>query len=986
MMSIDYKVSVKRLVLVDSAGFAYTEIPLDDHAILLGTGNVGKSSILNSLRLFLLPEENFKRSDAKFGFRMAGKSEYYTNEQSYSHYFPSARSFIVLETENPSGVHCQILYRGDVNGLGYKRIFVPAPYSELRDTFWDTQDEDGIGFAQPDLSVAKVTARCKELSNQTVLSHDKRQISSMIYAYDLLNKDRARYTVMPMTEVNGQRIESLRTLIKMLFEVGSDSKSMAQAVANIIESQKNYERDRFDFNISEFLADREKLDDKEKALNQIKSAKPQHAALSVHFEDYKPQKLAEHFNLWSKSIDAALINSNKEVTKLQGEYSGLDKKRKELEAEHRAAGREYHNKDGSLKELVRQQAKYQKRFEKGEKLLSDYPSGMSLHEIKEMIYEERGALIKDLENLQEDHQRAETRQRLVRTIEEATRRIDFLQSQLKNNQMELSNQLDSHSSLVLNTVNSKLLKANPGRELTSEEINAFKAFGGLFDNNDGVFTFFDLQIAENRVPDSSAEDEIKEREIIRRKDVAELKRLEDAHNDPEKRAKEVKRKQKEIKDYDTALEDLKNYEGSENILNELGKEIDKAKESIDISKAKVDNLQQNLSSINDQVREVKSRKDDAGAMSANFIDWQRRLQKIAEIQKKLVVSDKRLSGKEMIDPRDLTEEGVSDIENRCMQLRDIRENILDGLRFFFEKGILDEEHKQMIFERPNHENIMKAWEALRDIYSNLDHRVKALEEDRRAHNEFVENYRTSLRKNRDFIRNTQSKLNRNLEKVKINDLADIRVIIECDPAFEALVKESETINIYSKNKLSDAFYDKLKAFMSRFYDVDEQGNAEYRLTMARVVKNVSYQTRKESQSSFDDKAQSNSTTSLINLALVQNLLKGLLADGFEYSLPAVLDEVASVDISQIRSLLARIKEEGFRLFGAATHSASGALVLEIGRHFKLDEMKTARPFNEERSYVYWGGAEGATEGAVSDWVISEQEQLLETSKGQAHVR
>jgi hypothetical protein len=83
--------------------------------------------------------------------------------------------------------------------------------------------------------------------------------------------------------------------------------------------------------------------------------------------------------------------------------------------------------------------------------------------------------------------------------------------------------------------------------------------------------------------------------------------------------------------------------------------------------------------------------------------------------------------------------------------------------------------------------------------------------------------------------------------------------------------------------------------------------------MKKVVKKISYQTRKKTDKYFDDKAQSNSTRSLVNLSLVQGLLKSLLDQGYNYSLPAVLDEVASVDIGQIASLLERIRSEGFRL-------------------------------------------------------------------------
>lgn len=164
--------------------------------------------------------------------------------------------------------------------------------------------------------------------------------------------------------------------------------------------------------------------------------------------------------------------------------------------------------------------------------------------------------------------------------------------------------------------------------------------------------------------------------------------------------------------------------------------------------------------------------------------------------------------------------------------------------------------------------------------------------------------------------------------------------------------------------------------MAKFFTDKEDGQSEYRLTMEKVIKKISYKTRKVSQKHFEDKAQSNSTTAMINLSLVQGLLKGLLDQGYDYTLPAVLDEVANVDVSQIASLLGRIRDDGFRLFGAATNSASNTLVFEIGRHFNLDDMRTARPYHESRNLVYWGGPEGTTEGSVDSFVYPEQRALM----------
>ena len=78
-MSQQFNFVLKKLVLVDSAGFCYSEIELDKHTILLGEGNVGKSSLLNCIRLFLLPEVNFNKAKDKFNFKSSNGYEYDKN-------------------------------------------------------------------------------------------------------------------------------------------------------------------------------------------------------------------------------------------------------------------------------------------------------------------------------------------------------------------------------------------------------------------------------------------------------------------------------------------------------------------------------------------------------------------------------------------------------------------------------------------------------------------------------------------------------------------------------------------------------------------------------------------------------------------------------------------------------------------------------------------------------------------------------------------
>jgi hypothetical protein len=129
---------------------------------------------------------------------------------------------------------------------------------------------------------------------------------------------------------------------------------------------------------------------------------------------------------------------------------------------------------------------------------------------------------------------------------------------------------------------------------------------------------------------------------------------------------------------------------------------------------------------------------------------------------------------------------------------------------------------------------------------------------------------------------------------------------------------------------------------------------------------------------MDRKGQSTSTTALINLELVYRLLKRVLYPGVKLSFPMVLDEMASVDISQMPSLLERLGNQGFNLFSAATHSASSELIYLIGRHLEVGQMRTAHPYSIQRTLVFWGGAEGFTNGEpLSHWADQAQSSLLE---------
>jgi hypothetical protein len=81
-----------RLVLLNSAGYARAELPLDDTVSLLAENNTGKTSLINALQFLLI----INRKSMNFGAHDLDKSRKF--------YFPDNSSYIMLEALLPTGM------------------------------------------------------------------------------------------------------------------------------------------------------------------------------------------------------------------------------------------------------------------------------------------------------------------------------------------------------------------------------------------------------------------------------------------------------------------------------------------------------------------------------------------------------------------------------------------------------------------------------------------------------------------------------------------------------------------------------------------------------------------------------------------------------------------------------------------------------------------------------------------------------------------
>ncbi|GAA3947485.1 hypothetical protein [Allohahella marinimesophila] len=982
-----FNFEIRRLVLVDSAGFCYVEIPVDQHALLLGSGNLGKSSLLNSLRLFLLPENNFRNSRLKFAFRNASAGSYYSKEESFQHYFPGMHSFLIMEVRNPVGTHCQILHRSQsqTRELGYGRIFIPAPYSELRPLFWDTAgDEEGIGRAVPGLSLRTLTEAAKKYSRDSIFTSDTARLRSMLYASEMMSQEAMRYCVLPLSDTDDRRVESLRTLILLLFEMSANDKAMAAAVASIVEADKKFTADALDFDIDQFLQRHEDLKAQNEGLTDVEKEQGRYERFHAAYHRYRELAQTQHeFAAFRDGLSAVLASTKTQRASLAETLGVRESEMKTLRQKVAELERSVQESAGAIRENERMQKQAESDLRDGEVLLSRYP-GMRADQVEDTLKEERSELEQQLNALQNEAQAEEQRLRLSQKIRAQQTQLDALDLRIAGAEFQLGRQLDESVAAPLRAVEPRLLQASPGRLLEPEQLAQIEGFSKLFcaqasSESKKVFDWFDISF-NGREPETENLQAQRKTLYLEQSNLKDqLEDLSDTGQSPNDRPRKIEKLKKALTSTQKDLVLLQRLAGAEVRLADIAAAIEKnrALQSAqeDALKTQLNDLQScqsRLAADRAALDQVDTRQSGLFSLEQDLSNLQSRIRHLEQA-----------SAEAPLPAESINTEHFSQIRLQLEDFEQLRVAVLSHIREFAMVGVIDHGDGQRTQESPSSATIREAYQALETIFMELPARRELLRKQIQGHNETVASYRQALKANDEHIRRFERSLNKELEDVTINDLAEVRVDIHCHPKFRNLVEESAAIDPFSAELLSDAFYERLKVFVAEFFDANASGVSParqhgYRLTMDRVITGISYRTRKESQTSLDRKGQSTSTTALINLELVQRLLRRVLYPGIRLEFPMVLDELASVDVSQVPALLHRLKQQGFNLFAAATHSASPELIYQIGRHFEIGQMRTARPYDKRRTLVFWGGAEGFTsEAEFGGWFSQEQSELLE---------
>lgn len=945
-------IGVKRIIAVDSSEFAYAELEVDAHSMLVAEGNVGKSSLINAIRLFFLPECSLAKQAANFGFSDS-HGEFYSAEETFNHYFPSKYSFLILEYEKRvyDGPHCcQIISASSSGRLKIERMFTQLRFAQFQHLFWQEGDDpDGIGQRVDSLSKQGLYDFIQKHDKTSELAKEPSKVAAILYESEL---QASRYTLFPLRERDPQTINSLRALIKLLFVAsGKNKKPFTDAIANIVESSKKTSQDQLGFDIAQFKAQHESLKLQENQLNKIINEE------KLYRKILKDRETFEQCLAMLADVKPGLTWLQGGLEKMQLELGELANKNEQSNSAALIAGRELRKLEDDLlmeKRHLREKTKelkgYQQTVDTVTRIQHEFP-GQDIPFIQQSLQDDLADTERLLHIIEGKVQRDEAVADIENKLSIQNEKCNKLVFALDKNEFSLENQLPKQQLDWLHSISPNLANANSGAELSDAELSAFKHFYELFEVTPSHYGLFDKKVGFNAFVQQNREAELdkvtQEIESLQKQ----LKEVSGEQQSALHQEQSIKQLNQQIDLNNKDLVALSNIDYAKRRATELQSEIDIASDSIKAlehslgaANKKSDSAKNKLEQSKGQFTQCKQSIETHGILLKQVKQFSLLHAKWLE----LLPDDAEFSGY-------VNEGTLNMLQSSAANLEQLQYSLLSQLRLFIDSNIIEDKHG-VKGDQPFWHEISKCVDDVSEVYGNLDTQRSLLGQQIEEHNQTIGTKKEIIVQNYKIIKAFEKEINQAFAGITINNVESVEFEVGINKQFSSLVNEFAETNLYSNQMQSDDFYQRLVAFAERFFSKDDN----YTLTMDRVIESFEPRVQLKNKRGKEDKKQSNSTNALIKIKLVQLLLKRLIAHNCETSLPIVHDEIANIDIGQFDWWLNDLAKSGFRLMAAGTHSTSAELQAKIGRRHVMDAFTTALPYHAERSRVYWKGAETFT--------------------------
>ena len=951
MELLDKKIaySVKKLIAVNSISYCYTELPIDRHCALFGRNNLGKTSLLNALKLHLFPEISFNDCKTKFAFK-SSKGELYSTEDSYSYYFPTDSSFLILEAENIHGPFCLILFKSD-SSFGYQRLALPCAYEAIRPAFWNmqrTEVNNGLGSPVSDLGIPKIHDLYKQYKDAgAVLLKTKKEIKEKLFSHYPMQRSKGRYCLAPLKEGGMEReLSAFRQLMNFTFEIAkTDTKSLTETFATIIESGKINAQDKLHQDLQVILDEYNALRQTQDNLKAVANYRPDYLQLTDMSKNLQDTQLqfATTFTASAAYLENLKLSVQKQLAKLEPEFNKLaaaQRQLKDTEIHQREQSSKY---SGQLETLHKDLKQLEQKIERFQKIQQQYPNA-AVADIRAALDAYQNDLEVEISQLQDKQAALEalnskTQQKIAKV---ALR--DQKKRSLEHQEQLLINRIDAHSALVLSNLHAQFSELIAAPD--SRQTNIIAEFGQLFELEQSGMNFLGVSFTRSA---------LKSPQQIREQLQRELEDLNAEINQLELQITQLHKKA------------IASEESKKSQLQELEKDLHGVKRDLVIVNAIEDTRQQWQSKTTDvETLEIergqleKLKLETQGLLAENRDDYANTKQNLDSLQKQaqdtttLAIRLENLRPDVMPTVAIQPATGVSaadlaELAGEQAKLQVLRDNLNSKINEFIRCGYFQLPIEMACSSYDNQQQAAILQE-LTNIFAALPDKQENLQSRIIEHNKMTGTKISELTGNRSHIRTFINKVNKQFEHYTISNLQDIRVEIELDHRFEELVNELDNTNLNTTDIHDDALYQRLNQFCEDFF-VGVRGNRI--LEMSKIITNVKYSYKKAHNDKREEKDQSTGTNALINCTLLTILLRDLLAQDSTLTLPVIFDEFTALDEYNQRTAIQAATEHGFALFCASpTVTAEVAAVVDY--YITLDDFHASTIYDPsgERDVVF----------------------------------
>lgn len=952
---------MKQIVLINSGAYCYTKVRIDQHTALLGDNNKGKTSMLNALKFFLLPEENLHDCARKFGFKST--KGYYGRDATFGFYFPERNSFMVLEAENPHGPFCIILNMG-TKQYSYERTAVPVPYSEIEHIFWNHESSlnGGMGAPIEGLSTSQIEPSLKRLG--AVVIKDVANIKERIYRHQPTRPDAGRFCLLPLKSGGSQarEIDAWKRLIHLAFDIAAkDKRTLPDTIATIIEGRKDRTEAELNVNLIEILSRYETLSAVKNRLQVIRNGQPYWERFTQAFTDLHAQS-SDLMNLLCDVEQG--INEQGSVfldarTQCFAHYSAVkgtaDNQREQ------AAG-----KNTQLKELkggIREITKNYERVKKDSIDLSTAMHGyasMTPEEIAAVLAEQVKEDRADIKALQDDEVfRLEFKQ-LTNEINKGSQKVKDLEALIEGAKPSLLDldQIPSRAADILYSLNQEVFTGEcpPLLESNIEAINRFTA---LFNEEEGSLTFLSSPTpvpvkhydAGKLLQSRKVELASVQKSLIQQKHRASVL-ANKTKMSVEQIQTTIATKQAQIEKDERNIALLKRHDFIEQEFVRLEQEYGDATEQYAILEASCLELNLQLDEANRLVERARTALEAAKEREQSMLRWRSTVNDILHSRLEyLKTGYQRAERQEIVVAQEL----MDAIETRSQAISRSFSQIKALVSDLLVAVALDDDAEHAHRSAISLETLTHLHEKYRVLYGRLD-----MEENNHfnqvvQHNDDTMIQVQSIRHARTLISTFIKEIENHLSSIKVSNLTAVAIDCKLHPQFDELLKTVDSVNLTGGELPPQVLYDRLGKFCTQFVESDQRRDAT--LNMARLIVSVDYRVKLQGSDEFTVEAQSTGTSVMINCRLLAFLLKELLQADTKVSLPLFIDELSNLDDKNLRSARDIADADGFYVFGATPGLTSGISKV-LGNYMNLDYFNaTDQSYSPNRTILYTGVSE-----------------------------